>query len=88
MILNPSTPTANMGRSDAMTYNGSLPARFARALDEAMAEFSDRERMLFLQGVSLAMRFAATTMTDLSLNLKNCVPDLLSGPVTVRRIGL
>lgn len=65
-----------------------LPANFARQIDVATAEMSDKERVIFLQGVSLAMRCAVMAMTDLSLTLKNCVPDLLSGPVTIRRVSL
>jgi len=75
----------------AMTleHNGTqLPASFARQIDQATAEMSDKERMLFLQGVALAMRFATVAMADLSTGLKNSVPDLLSGPISVRRILL
>lgn len=70
--------------------NGSsqVPANFARQIDAATAEMSDRDRVIFLQGVALAMRCAVREMTDLAVGLKNSVPELLSGPTTVRRISL
>ena len=45
-------------------------------------------RMIFLMGVSLAMRCAVGAMTDIAGLLRNSVPELLSGPVTIRRVGL
>jgi len=72
-----------------LEHNGThLPASFARQVDAATAEMSDKERMIFLQGAALAMRFATVAMADLSTGLKNSVPDLLYGPVTIRRVGL
>jgi hypothetical protein len=70
--------------------NGSptLPADFLRQVDQATGEFSDKERMIFLQGVSLAMGFACAGITNLTMLLKNSTPDLLRGPVTVRRVGI
>jgi len=65
-----------------------LPASFARQIDVATAEMSDKDRMLFLMGVALAMRYAAGAMTEVAVGLKNSAPDLLSGPVTVRRVSL
>lgn len=72
-----------------LEHNGThLPATFARQIDAATAQMSDKERVLFLQGAALAMRFATVAMADLSTGLKNSVPDLLSGPITIRRIAL
>jgi len=69
--------------------NGSpLPADFLRQVDQATGHFSDKERMIFLQGVALAMGFACVGLTNLSMLLKNATPDLLRGPQTVRRISL
>ncbi len=72
-----------------MVTNGQPPSLvLAREIDAATATMSDRDRVLFLAGVSLGVRVAATAMTDLALAMKNAVPDLLEKPATVRRIGL
>lgn len=65
-----------------------LPANFLRLVDQATANLSDKERMIFLQAVALTMNHVTRELTDFTLNLKNATPDLLRGPVTVRRIGL
>ena len=70
------------------TNHADLPVTFARQIDVATAEMSDKERMIFLMGVSLAMRCAVGAMTDIAGLLRNSVPELLSGPVTIRRVGL
>ena len=68
--------------------NTDLPITFSRQIDAATADLSDKERMIFLMGVSLAMRCAVGAMTDIAGLLRNSVPELLSGPVTIRRVGL
>ena len=59
-----------------------------RAVDEATARMSERERLAFIRGVQLGTRWATAAMNDTILELKNAVPDTLSSPVTMRRIAL
>ena len=65
--------------------NGSHPADFLRLVDEATARMSEKERVAFHGGISLANRYAARLFTDAITHLKNATPDLLRGPVTIRR---
>ncbi len=70
------------------TNNDSISLYLLHQIDEATATMSDRDRVIYLAGLSLGIRVAATAMTDLALAIKNAVPDLLDRPPSIRRIGL
>jgi hypothetical protein len=86
MILNQPTPTASTGRGEAMstTNNHAIPGAIKALAEKAMTEMGDKERVCFLQGLSLGLRMAARAMTDTVTGIRNADLPISHIAATVR----
>lgn len=68
----------------AHTTNHAIPGAIRALAETAMTEMSDKERVCFLQGVSLGLRMAARAMTETITGIKNAELPITHIPATVR----
>jgi len=70
------------------TNNHAIPGAIRALAEQAMGEMSDKERVCFLQGLSLGLRAAARAMTETLTALKNAELPISHIPATVREFQI
>lgn len=66
------------------TNNHAFPGAIRAVAEKAMAEMGDKERVCFLQGLSIGLRMAARAMGDTVTGIKNAELPISHIPATVR----